>query len=132
MTDPIADMLCRIRNALLNKKEEVIIPFSKLKLEIAEILKKEGYIHDLKVASSGATALGKEIVLKLKYKQGQSVIQNLKRVSSPGRRAYIGYQDLPYVLDDLGIAIISTSAGLMTNKQARQKKVGGEVICEVY
>ena len=130
VSDPIADMLTRIRNALMAKKEEASIPFSTLKLKIAEILKIEGYVNDFRVEDGRGPK--KEIVIVLKYKKGQSVIQDLKRISSPGRRMYVSYHDLPFVLDDLGVAIISTSAGIMTNKEARKKKIGGEVVCEIY
>lgn len=128
MTDPIADMLTRIRNALLAKKEEVAIPFSKIKFSIAEILKKEGFISDLKVEEEN----GKSIVIILKYNKGNSVIQSLRKVSKPGRRIYVDHYELPHVLNDLGVAIVSTSSGVMTNKEAKKKRVGGEVICDVY
>lgn len=133
--DPIADMLNRIRNAHLARKEEVIIPSSKMKLTIAKILKREGFIKEVRIVDEKGAAGGgskNEMVISLKYKKGQPVIQKLKRVSSPGRRMYVSRYDLPYVLDNLGIAIVSTSSGLMTNKEARNKKIGGEIICEVY
>jgi len=128
MTDPIADMLTRIRNAVQLKKDEVVFPFSKIKFEIAKILAKEGYI---KKAEKTENAFAK-IKITLKYApDSKSVIQNIVRVSKPGRRVYVHHQKLPYVLNGLGIAIISTPNGLMTNKEARKNKVGGEVICEV-
>lgn len=129
MTDPIADMLTRIRNANNLKKEEVILPFSKIKFEIAKILQKEGYLKQ--VEETGNTI--KQLRLVLKYTtQREPVIQNLRKVSKPGRRIYSSYQKIPRVLDGLGIAIVSTSSGLMTNKEARKRKIGGEVICEIY
>lgn len=128
-TDPIADMLTRIRNATKLKKEEVILPFSKIKFEIAKILEKEGYLKKVEKIENTFTKL--KIILKY-TPQKESVIQNLKRISKPGRKVYAHHQKLPYVLDGLGIAIISTSAGLMTNKEAKKRKIGGEVICEIY
>ena len=129
MTDPIADMLTRIRNAQRVRKETVEVPYSKLKNHLADILKKEGYISDVAVEEN----LGrKTIQLELKYENAEPVIKELNRVSKPGRRVYVGAKNIPYVFDDLGIAVISTSQGLMTNKQARAKKVGGEVLCEIF
>lgn len=128
MTDPIADMLTRIRNAVQLNKGEVVLPFSKVKLEIAKILEKEGYIKKAEKIENTYT----QIKITLKYTSCKDpIIKSLKRVSKPGRRVYVHYQKLPYVLNNLGIAIISTSNGLMTNKEARKKKIGGEVICEV-
>jgi small subunit ribosomal protein S8 len=128
MTDPIADMLTRIRNAVQLKKDEVVLPFSKVKFEIAKILEKEGYIKKVeKVENTFA-----QIKITLKYTSvSEPVIQTLKRISKPGRRVYVHHQRLPYVLNDLGIAIISTPKGMMTNKEARKQKIGGEIICEV-
>ncbi len=128
MTDPIADMLTRIRNALRVNKNEVTIPYSKLKVRIAEILKNEGYIN-----SYSEQLENRQLKLQLKYKpNGQPVIRSLRRISKPGRRIYCQVDELPRVLNNLGIAIISTPAGLMTAAEARQKKVGGEIICEIY
>lgn len=138
MTDPIADMLTRIRNAALVKKAEVCLPFSKIKLEIAKILEREGWIARAELVKGSAgdknrSAAFDEIKLTLKYdSEGFSKITNLKRVSKPGLRIYVAATDLPRVLNGLGIAIISTSKGLMTNKQARHEKIGGEVLCEIY
>lgn len=129
MTDPIADMLTRIRNAQRVRKEFVAVPYSKLKNHLADILKSEGYIAGVELEEN----LGrKTIQLELKYENAEPVIKELKRVSKPGRRVYVGAKNMPYVFDDLGIAVISTSQGLMTNKQARAKKVGGEVLCEIF
>lgn len=128
ITDPISDMLTRIRNASMVKKTEVRIPYSKLKLAIAKILSQEGYVDTVEKIGTGHG----ELRITLKYDNGQSGIRNLKRVSKPGHRAYAGYGDLPRVLSDHGIAIVSTSQGVMTNKEARKRKLGGEVLCEVF
>lgn len=128
MTDPIADMLTRIRNALQVKKLEVLMPSSKVKVKLAEILQQEGYINSYSVADKTM-----ELKVVLKYRPGgQAAISDLKRVSKPGRRVYYGYDELPRVLNNLGIAVVSTSQGMMTAQAARQKKVGGEVICQIY
>lgn len=128
MTDPIADMLTRIRNASAVKKQEVIIPFSKIKYEISKILEAENLIEKVEKNEDNSRVF----VLKLKYNNNKSAINSLKRISKPGRRVYVAKDEMPYVLNNLGIAIISTSQGLMTNKQARKKGVGGELICEIY
>jgi small subunit ribosomal protein S8 len=133
MTDPIADMLTRIRNSLAVNKSEVVLPFSKMKLGLAEILKKEGYIKDVEVIKGGTNKNYNEIRIVLKYKKPKKpAISGLKSISKPGRRIYATHDKLPKVLNDLGIAIISTSQGLMTNKEARKRKLGGEVVCEIY
>ncbi|OGY44395.1 MAG: 30S ribosomal protein S8 [Candidatus Buchananbacteria bacterium RIFCSPHIGHO2_02_FULL_40_13] len=133
MTDPIADMLTRIRNASLVKKKQVYIPFSKIKLEILRLLKAEGFIkgfEEIKPGSTGQKFGGLEV--ELKYNGANSAITSLKKISKPGRRIYAASDELPRVLNDLGIAIISTSSGVMTNKKARKMGLGGEIICEVY
>ncbi|MEK7072760.1 MAG: 30S ribosomal protein S8, partial [Patescibacteria group bacterium] len=117
MTDPIADMLTRIRNASLTKKKQVYIPFSKIKLEILKILKAEGFIsgfEEIKIGSDDKKFGGIEV--DLKYEGGNSVITNIKKISKPGRRIYATRDNLPKVLNNLGIAIVSTSGGIMTNK----------------
>ena len=129
MTDPIADMLTRIRNANQNRSASCEIPASKVKLEIAKILKNEGFIEDYKI--EGETA-NKMITLTLKYKNKERVITGLKRISKPGLRVYAGADELPTVLNGLGIAIISTSKGIMTDKEARKNSLGGEVIAYVW
>lgn len=130
MTDPIADFLTRIRNALMAKHESADIPASKLKWRLAEILKAEGYIADAILVDEGHH---KVIRVYLKYSPGEvSVIQALKRVSKPGRRLYVGASQLPRVLNGLGTAIISTSRGVMTDRECRQQNVGGEVLCQVW
>ncbi len=133
MTDPIADMLTRIRNALAVKKPEVILPFSKIKMAVAEILAKQGYIKKAEKIDAGSNGSShQEIKIVLKYLGPQPAITKLERISKPGRRVYAPADKLPVVLNNLGIAIISTSQGLMTNKEAKKKNLGGEVICEIY
>lgn len=129
MTDPIADMLVRIKNAAAVRKTTVKMPSSNTKVAIANVLKDEGYIADLKVTD---TAPGKkELEIVLKYFEGRPVIERLERFSRSGLRQYRGKNDLPKVLGGLGVAIISTSKGIMTDSQARQQGVGGEVLCFV-
>ena len=131
MTDPIADMLTRIRNGLSAEHETVDIPASKMKVEIARILKQEGYITDYAVA--GETAKDKTITVTLKYgPEKQKVITGLKRISKPGLRVYAKSDNVPRVLNGLGIAIISTSKGLMTDRDARKAQLGGEVVAYVW
>lgn len=129
-TDPIADMLIKIKNGLMAKHNSVTIPASKMKLEIARILKQEGYIEDFKYIEEKPQA---KIEIILKYDEHkQPVIAGVRRVSKPGRRIYKGYKDLSKVMNGLGIAIISTSQGIMTDYEARKRKIGGEVICEIW
>ncbi|MFH1192293.1 MAG: 30S ribosomal protein S8 [bacterium] len=129
MTDPIADMLTRLRNASLSRKKAIILPYSKIKMEILEIIKKENYIVDYKIIENKF----KELEVKLKYKEdGKPQFRSLSRVSKSSRRVYRKKGELPVVLNNFGIAIISTSQGLMTNKEAKAKGFGGEVICEIY
>lgn len=134
MTDPISDMLTRIRNAMAVRKPEVVLPFSKVKLAIAEILKDNGYVAKVEKLEKGQAGNSfMAIRITLKYLGGKEpAISNIKRISKPGLRVYAGKEKLPKVLNNLGIAIVSTSQGLMTNKEARQKNLGGEVICEIY
>ena len=130
MTDPIADFLTRIRNGNMRKFDVVEAPASKIKRQIAEILKAEGYVKDVEYVEDNKQGV---IRVFLKYgKNGEKVITGLKRVSTPGLRVYKKCEDLPKVLNGLGIAIISTSEGLLTDKEARQKNVGGEVIAYVW
>ncbi len=132
MTDPIADMLTRIRNAATTKKEAVEIPFSKIKLEIARILKKENFIDSYEELKKDSENKFGGILVNLKYQDGQSAITSIQRVSKPGRRVYASVEDLPRVLNGLGVAIISTPKGLMTNREAKKAGLGGEVMCEIY
>ena len=130
MTDPIADMLTRIRNALMVKKETVEIPASNMKREIARILLEEGYVADVKEVEDDHNG---KLVITLKYTEHhQSVISGLQRVSKPGLRTYSGAKTMPKVLGGYGIAIVSTNKGIMTDKQAKTNNVGGEVLCYVY
>jgi small subunit ribosomal protein S8 len=130
VTDPIADLLTRIRNGLGARHGEVRVPHSRVKVRIAEILMREGYLEDVEVIPA---AIQSEIRIRLKYSAGREpVIKGIKRVSKPGLRVYAGRQELPKVQGGLGIAIVSTSKGLMTDREARRQKVGGEVMCEVW
>lgn len=128
MSDPIADMLTRIRNAQQSEKVSVMMPSSKVKIAIAVVLKAEGYIEDFVVS----TADGKsELSVGLKYYAGKPVIEKIERISRPGLRIYRGHEDIKPVMNGLGVAIVSTSRGVMTDRAARQSGVGGEVICIV-
>jgi small subunit ribosomal protein S8 len=129
MTDPIADMLTRIRNAQRSHKTTVEFSFSKLKKAVADILLKEGYLNKVEVVEEKPA---KKIALTLKYNGKEPAIKSLVRESTPGFRQYRGKNNLPRVLNDYGVAILSTSQGLMTNKEARKLGVGGELICSVY
>jgi small subunit ribosomal protein S8 len=132
MTDPIADMLARIRNAALARQELTRMPASKLKRAIADVLKREGYVADVREEEWGPEKR-KTLTVVLKYSaERRSAFLGLRRVSKPGRRVYVGHSDIPRVLNGLGVSIVSTSHGLMTDKEARQRKVGGELICEVW
>ena len=128
MTDPIADMLTRIRNANQMRNEVVEMPSSKIKVEIAKILKEEGYVADYSVSSDDKKVLS----LQLKYNGSERVISGIKRISKPGLRVYAQADELPKVLNGLGIAIISTSAGIMCDKKARKLGTGGEVLAYVW
>ncbi len=141
MTDPIADMLTRIRNALLVKKQAIIFPHSKIKLNIAKILEKENLIkkvdiidlHKTNIKSANKAANFKQIKITLKYDtQERSVINSLKRVSKPGRRVYVKGNRIPRILEGYGLAILSTSSGLMTDQEAREHNAGGEIICQIW
>jgi small subunit ribosomal protein S8 len=130
MTDPIADFLTRIRNAIKAEKKSVDIPASKFKESIAGILKNTGFIIDYSIIETERNK--KFVSIKLKYANGISVIEGLQKVSRPGIRRYVNHSELPRVKNGLGIAIVSTSKGLMTEKKARELNVGGEVICKVW
>ena len=129
VTDPIADMLTRIRNANQMRYKEVEVPASKMKNEIARILKEEGFIVDYKVKKNNIQNI---LVLSLKYVDKERVITGLKRISKPGLRVYVNASEVPTVLNGLGIAIISTSNGVMTDKDARAKSLGGEVLAYIW
>ncbi len=130
MTDPIADMLTRVRNAISANKETVEIPSSNMKKAIADIMLSEGYVSDVKVAEDGYNG---KLIITLKYiGKKQNVINGLKRVSKPGLRTYAGVENMPKVMDGLGVAVLSTNKGIMTDKQAKAANVGGEVLCYIW
>lgn len=133
MTDPIADMLTRMRNALDRQQPSVAMPHSKLKVSIAEVLKNEGYIESYEVVTQDKFPT---LVIRLRYVGGRrdrrSVINGLQRVSSPGRRIYVGKKEIPWVLSGLGVSILTTSRGVMTDQKARQLGLGGELLCKVW
>jgi small subunit ribosomal protein S8 len=132
MTDPIADLLTRIRNAIMAGHKVVEAPASNLKKEIARILFEKGYILSYKVVEGDTPQGVLKIALKYNPKTKKAAIKEIARISRPGLRQYIGFEDMPRVLNGLGIAIISTSKGLMTDKEAKNEKIGGEVLCYVY
>ncbi|MCD4705190.1 30S ribosomal protein S8 [bacterium] len=130
MTDPISDMLTRIRNGQAVRKQEVVLPFSKIKYEIGKLLVREGFLES---AEKITGAKFKEIKLVLKYDQDRkSAIEHIKRISKPGQRIYIGTDKIPKVLNGLGLAVLSTSVGIITNKKARRMKIGGELLFEIW
>ncbi len=132
ITDPISDMLTRIRNANVAMRDEVLMPSSKQKIALAEILKKEGYISDFAVGA-GETEAHKTLKIQMKYSDDRRrTIMGIKRVSTPGLRIYRRATDVPRVLGGLGVAVLSTSHGLMTDREARKRNVGGEVMCYVW
>jgi len=128
MSDPIADMLTRIRNAQMTEKVSVAMPSSQLKVAIAKVLKDEGYIEDFRVAGEQAKP---QLEIALKYYAGRPVIEKIERISKPGLRIYRGKEDLPRIMNGLGVAIVSTSKGVMTDREARAAGHGGEVLCIV-
>lgn len=130
MTDPIADYLTRIRNAIMRSKQEVYIPFSRTKQNISNVLKKKGFIDDYEILPNDGKPLLKVV---LKYDEtGKSVISELKRVSKPGRRVYLGYRDIPRVKAGFGAVIVSTSKGVVSGQEARKMQRGGELLCTVW
>ncbi len=135
VTDPIADMLTRMRNAIMAGHVTTSIPYSRLKLSIAQILKEEGFIEDFDLAG-GESVVDKVIRVKLKYvgarRERHPVMTGMERVSSPGRRVYVGKGDIPWVLSGMGVAIVSTPKGVMTGQRARSMGVGGEVLCHIW
>ena len=129
-TDPIADMLTRMKNAIMAEKKDVAIPLSTIKLDIAKILKEEGYISNFRVDK---TQLPAQLFVELKYSsKKQNVIEGLKRISKPGRRVYAEVDSIPKVLDGLGVAVISTSQGIVTGKECKKRNIGGEVLLYVW
>lgn len=129
MTDPISDMLTQIRNALLRRKEEVVLSYSKIKENLGQVLARQGWVEKVETLEDGGR---KFLKLKLKYEQGTSVISGLKRVSKPGQRIYAKVSEIPPVKLGFGSTILSTSKGLMTDKEARKEKMGGELICQIW
>ncbi|PIS08719.1 30S ribosomal protein S8 [Candidatus Beckwithbacteria bacterium CG10_big_fil_rev_8_21_14_0_10_34_10] len=133
LTDPVADLLVRIKNASMVLKPEIKVPFSKEKEAVAKILLQEGYLENIEVKKDkDKKSPKKDLVLKIKYLRGKPVIQGIKRISKPGLRIYLSYKKFPRVLSGFGMGIISTSKGVMTYRQARKKKLGGEIICQVW
>jgi small subunit ribosomal protein S8 len=132
MTDPIADMLTRIRNGIQARHERVEMPTSKLKVEVAKILKSEGFISNYKVIAAEDGKPQASLRVYLKYSNGESVIRGIERVSRPGRRVYRGKEELPQVLGGLGLAIVSTSRGVLSGVEAERTGIGGEVLCQVW
>lgn len=130
VSDPLGDMLTRIRNAALRKRSQVVTPGSKLRAHVLDVLQSEGYIRGYETATGEHGQ--SEITIELKYYEGQPVIREIKRVSKPGRRVYSSVSTLPRVRDGLGISILSTSKGVMSEHQAREANVGGEVLCQVF
>ena len=126
MTDPLADMLTRMRNAIMAKQDRVVFPASKMKAGVCKVLKDEGYIKSFKIIAKSQSDINLKVVLK------DDAIVGLKRFSRPGLRQYRGYKEIPRVLSGLGISIVSTSQGIMSDRQAKSKKVGGEVLCSVW
>ena len=130
MTDPIADMLTRLRNALRNRADKVVMPFARTRKDIAEALKREGYITEVSTAGEGAK---KTLTVKLKDGPlGEQVIQRIERVSSSGRRFYRGADEIPRILDGMGTMIVSTPKGVLSDREARSQRLGGELICKVW
>jgi len=130
MTDPVADMLARIRNATVAKHSKVDIPVSRMKISLAKILKSEGYIKNYKVLKDQSHGV---LRIYIKYDEAnQGVIAGLKRLSKPGRRVYVKKKDIPFVLNGMGIAVLSTSKGILTDREARKQNVGGELLCSLW
>lgn len=129
VNDPIADLLTRIRNAQQRSQKEITMPAAKMVVAIAEILKQEGFVEAVEVDKKTESAT---LMIKLKYEDGKPAMGNLLRISKPGLRKYVGYRDIPKVLNGLGINILSTPKGIMTGKQARVEKVGGEYLCNIW
>ena len=141
MTDPIADMLTRIRNASLARHDRTEMPYSRLKEHVARVLKSEGFVDDVRVSEAGDGANGgadgtgghKQLTIVLRYgRDKQSALDGVRRVSTPGRRVYVRHDRIPRVLSGMGVSILSTSHGVMTDKDARKQRVGGELLCEVW
>lgn len=135
LTDPIADMIARINNAIKARKDEVSVPESKIKVKIADILKREGYIEDFVVSEENKKGNQGTLIIKLKYhgrRNTKPAISKIERVSKPGLRKYVSVEEIPYVQKGLGIAILTTNKGILTDHEARSNRVGGEIICYVW
>lgn len=135
ITDPIADMIARINNAIKARKDEVAVPESKIKAKVAEILKREGYIEDFVISEENKKGNQGTLIIKLKYngrRNTKPAISKIERVSKPGLRKYVPVENIPYVQKGLGIAILTTNKGIMTDHEARLNRVGGEIICYVW
>jgi len=132
VTDPIADLLTRIRNALMARKSFTLVPYSRLGLAIAQLLKGQGYITSVSEVTPGRMSAAKQLKIVLKYVNSQPVISHIRRVSRPGQRIYVSIPQLKSVLRGAGIAVLSTSSGLLTDKQAREKNLGGEILFKVW
>ena len=133
MTDPIADMLSRIRNAALARHDRVSMPVSKVKHAVASLLKDEGYVRDVMVTESADGKKSSTLTVVLKYGQDRTcAIDGIERVSRPGRRVYVRHDGIPFVQNGLGVEILSTSSGVMTDRDARRRRIGGELLCEVW
>lgn len=133
MTDPIADMLTRIRNAMAVKKKEIVLPLSKLKLNVAKILEKEGWVEKVETIADSEKNNFHSLKIVLKYREnGKPAITSIRRLSRPGLRLYSKKTELPRVLNNKGIAIVTTSQGIMTNREAKKRGIGGELLCEIY
>ncbi len=129
MQDPVADLLTRVRNALMARHDEVVIPSSRLKAAVARVLKEEGYVADFSVAADNKQGL---LTIQLRYVGGKPVIEGIERVSKPSRRVYVGFDEIPQVRSGLGVNILSTPKGVLSDRVARQAKVGGEILCAVW
>lgn len=133
LTDPISDMLTRIRNGALARHERVVMPHSVLKERIGHVLKSEGFVDDVRVEDNADIKGKRDLTIVLRYgREKQSAIDGLRRVSSPGRRVYVAHDRIPRVVSGMGVSILSTSRGVMTDKEARKQRVGGELLCEVW
>jgi small subunit ribosomal protein S8 len=129
MTDPIADMLTRVRNAVMIKAEKVDVPASRIKLEIAKLMKEEGFIRAYKILKDKRQGI---LRISLKYVEGKSVMTGLKRISKPGRRVYVGYDKVPVAMGGIGITILTTPKGLLSDTACKLQKMGGEVLCQIW
>ncbi|MFA5135129.1 MAG: 30S ribosomal protein S8 [Patescibacteria group bacterium] len=131
MTDPIADLLTRMRNATLIRQKAVLVPYSNVKFELAKVFEREGFIEKYERVGD-ETSKQPMMRITLRYNKGESVMRGLKRISTPGRRVYKSYREIPKKLPSLGLLVLSTSGGILTNLEAKQKKLGGEILCEIY